>query len=146
MYQNAVRLMHLHKNRSLYVFCSLCKKLFNIVDHLKENFTQQIYRIFSFLTSIFTFSFKHFSKLLKKTDISTNFYSFDLKLSKQILNVINFSSSESNVNQSNLRKCQRILNFSGVFFFGPPDITQLVFTYSNLTMETHKQCMKSSQS
>ena len=70
VYQNPVWLMLLQKNSSLCVFCSLCKKkLFNIADHLKENFIQQIYWIFSFLTSIFNFSYRHIFETIKKTSI-----------------------------------------------------------------------------
>ena len=55
MYQIAVWLMLLHKNSSLYMFFSLWKMLYNVVDHLKENFIEQINRTSSFLLSVFTF-------------------------------------------------------------------------------------------
>ena len=57
--------------------------LFYIVDHLKDNFIQQIYQMFSFLTSILTFSHRHiFETLLKNLYISANFFNIDFKLSK----------------------------------------------------------------
>ena len=55
MYQIAVWLMLLHKNSSLYMFFSLWKMLYNVVDHLKDNFIEQINRTSSFLLSVFTF-------------------------------------------------------------------------------------------
>ena len=66
MYQIAVWLMLLRRNSSLYMFFSLCKKLFNIVDHLKDSFIQQINLTFSFLLSVFTFRTDIFSKLFQK--------------------------------------------------------------------------------
>ena len=70
MYQNAaVWLMLLHKNSSLYVLFSLCKKWQFVIkgqDNLNDNFVQQIYRIFSFLTSIFTTLYRYIFETLKK--------------------------------------------------------------------------------
>ena len=67
--RNAVWLTLLDKNSSLCVFFSLCKKCIHMVDHFKGNSIQQIYRIFSFLTSIFNFSYRHIFEALKKTFI-----------------------------------------------------------------------------
>ena len=67
-----------HFTRNIF---AVAKIFINLAPDLKDNFIQQTYQIFSFLTSIFTFSYRHIVRTLKQTTIK-NFYSFDLKLSK----------------------------------------------------------------